>query len=298
MKIYNLKKDKKIDISKIGGKALPIFEMIKSNFSVPSSFVIDSDFFEQHLKYINFWQKISIAKMRKTNELKKAQKLIIESHISRELKDKLSKIKNNIRFWAVRSSANVEDSKNNSWAGRFESFIGIKQKDLEQNIKKVWASVFRAKVISYLDDLKNIKKIKMSVLLQTAIDADVSGVLFTKDIFKNEENNLVIEAVNGIGEYLMQGEIIPDKYVVNKKSLVIVEIDFNEQKNKLSFSRKGFLSKSKNINVKKQKLSGGQIIELSKIAIKNEKIYKTAQDIEWCIKYGRFYLLQSRPITT
>jgi phosphoenolpyruvate synthase/pyruvate phosphate dikinase len=301
MKIFNLtKSDTKVDKKLIGGKSLPILEMNKNKIPVPISYGIGHNFFTNHLLNIGFWDKINFDFNEKDllKKIRLAKKVILKSDLSEDLKKELDIIDKNIKFWAVRSSANIEDSKNKSWAGGFESYIGVKRDKIEYYIKKVWASVFSERVLNYLDKPQDIKDIKMAILLQEAMDSDVSGVCFTADPFDDESDEIIIEAVHGIGEYLVQGEVVPDKYLFNKVDLFISEVNFNEQKKKLSFSNNGLLNKVENLNFKEQKLSGDKIVELSKMALKIENIYKEPRDIEWCYKGNRLYILQSRPITS
>ena len=304
MEIINLtKKNLKVDKKDVGGKSLPIMEMASKGIPVPISYSVGYEFFESHLKDIGFWDKINIKFLTKNNsnlqsEINRARKMINNSDLSLQLLKQIDLIKNKSDFWAVRSSANIEDSKNKSWAGGFESYIGIKNNDIGEYIKKVWASVFADRVVNYLDKPSEIEKIKMGVLLQEAINSDVSGVCFTRDPFEDDSDEMVIEAVFGIGEYLVQGEVIPDRYLVDKEDLILLEVNFNEQSEKLKFFRNNDLKKVKNTKSKKQKLSGKQIIELAKVCKKIEEFYKNSRDIEWCFGCDKIYILQSRPITT
>ena len=305
MKIYHLNKNsKKIPIENIGGKCTPFIELSKNKIVIPDSYAVEDSFFVEHLENIDFWNKIDIKKIHKNNGdldsvLNKAKKLIISSSISDNLYKELKKISNKNKLWAVRSSANIEDAKNKSWAGGFESYIGINKKELEKYIKLVWASVFTKRVVNYLNKPEEIKKIKMAVLLQEAINPDVSGVSFSRvESEDGDYDEILIEAVHGVGEYLVQGEVTPDRYIVEREECVLLEVDFNEQKNKLSFSNKEELNKVANSKYKKQKLEGKQIIELSSVIKKIEKIYKDPRDIEWCLKKDKFYILQSRHITS
>ncbi len=287
----------------VGRKCLPIFEMGKNNIPIPISYAIGYDFFEKHLKDINFWNKIDINSLELNNkklgkELRFARKIILQSDLDIHFLNQLSGIRDKSDFWAVRSSANIEDAKNKSWAGVFESYIGVKKSSLEEYIKKVWASIFSERVINYISNPKDIKNIKMAILLQKAINADVSGVCFTRGLFSNELDQMIIEAVHGMGEYLVQGEVIPDRYIVDKGGGLILEVNFNEQYNKLKFSGKGDLKKVKNKKRAQQKLEGKEIIELYEISKKIEKMYNSPRDIEWCYSNGFFYVLQSRPITS
>lgn len=89
---------------------------------------------------------------------------------------------------------------------------------------------------------------------------------------------MIIEAVLGLGEALVQGSITPDSYVIEKNSLKVSDVKIPGKE--------------------KQKLSEKQIKELAKLTLKIEKHYRSPQDIEWAFERGKFYIVQSRPITT
>lgn len=302
MQIYSLDKKRKfISRKKIGGKCKPFIKMSKNKISIPKSFVLISDSFVEHIDKINLWGEIPIKSISKKNKnlpkiLKRARRKIENKNINDNLKKEIVRLKKTgIKKWAIRSSANIEDDFKRSWAGRFESFIGVEHKEIEKYAKKVWASVFSERVVDYLKEPKNIKDIKMAILMQEVIDADVSGVCFTTNISEKNPEEIAIEAVHGMGEYLVEGRVTPDKYIVEKESCIILEVRYSEQKNKLKFLKNRF-KKMDNKKQREQKLTGDQIIALSKIAKKIEKIFKRPMDIEWCLKNNNFYILQSRPI--
>lgn len=303
MKILNITNGgRDVDAKLIGGKSLPIFNLHHNKIPVPESYVIGYDFFDQHLNDIDFWNRIDVKSLTKKNknlfiELEKARKIIMKTKISERLRSEIRLVHNNFKFYAVRSSANIEDSDEKSWAGLFESYIGVASSKLEFYIKKVWCSVFSEKIIDYLDFPQDIKKIKMSVLLQEAINSEVSGVCFTKDPTSGDPDILIIEAVWGIGEYLVQGSVTPDRYLVSREGHYISEVNFSEQESKMCIS-KGQLKVIKNSKKCIQKLSGEKVIELSILARKIENNYGRPMDIEWCLIQNKLYILQARPITT
>lgn len=117
----------------------------------------------------------------------------------------------------------------------------------------------------------------MAVLIQEMVMAEKGGVMFTKDILRDNERVIVIEAVKGLGEKVVGGVEEPDHYIVEKKDLKTI---------------------GQRLKGTKAILSSEEIFELAKIALLVENLYQSPQDIEWVIKDGRVYLLQSRPITT
>lgn len=104
----------------------------------------------------------------------------------------------------------------------------------------------------------------------------------------------------GTGRGIVSGSITPDAYVVSKRGLQIIDINVSEQEKMIV--RKGESGNEwVSVSITKQneqKLSGAKIIELSKILFTIEKHYGFPCDIEWAFEKGKFYITQSRPITT
>ncbi|MCG2701171.1 phosphoenolpyruvate synthase, partial [Candidatus Parcubacteria bacterium] len=131
-------------------------------------------------------------------------------------------------------------------------------------------------------------------------ESEISGITFTVHPVTQDKNQLIIEAGWGLGEAIVSGSITPDSYVVEKKDWSIIDINIaNQEKQIVRCLKKGVkwtaVPKSKR---EKQKLTGKQIVELAKLCAQIEKHYKKPQDIEWALRKNKFYIVQSRPITT
>ena len=114
------------------------------------------------------------------------------------------------------------------------------------------------------------------------VQSDSSGVMFTIDPVTNEKNRILIEAIFGLGELLVQGTVTPDRYLVEKNSLKILEKEIAEQE--IQLIKVGSLNKRKKVPKKKQKtqkISLNQIKELARFGKKIHKHYYFPQDIEW-----------------
>ena len=176
---------------------------------------------------------------------------------------------------SVRSSANVEDGTKASFAGLFETVLNVKESDLIASIKKCWASLYNLGAITYAR-YQNIPiySMKMGLLVMEMLDPTKAGVLFTKDVANKNEAVCVIEAVEGLGDKVVDGLGDPDKIIVNKVTNSII-------------------SQTKKI------MALEEILNLVTIAKKIEEKYGQPQDIEWAIdKKGELLILQTRPITT
>ncbi|MBU0570050.1 phosphoenolpyruvate synthase, partial [Patescibacteria group bacterium] len=128
---------------------------------------------------------------------------------------------------------------------------------------------------------------------------EVSGVLFTVDPVTSDKDRIVIEAVWGLGEMMVQGSVIPDRYAVQKDTFSILSKEVSDQQ--IQLIKKG--AKTLEIEVPKkirdvQKLTDEEIVKLAKIADKLQKHYYFPQDIEWAREKKNLYIVQTRPITT
>jgi len=170
-----------------------------------------------------------------------------------------------------------------------------------ENVRKCWASLFTPRAIFYRFEKKlHGQKISVAVVVQKMIKSETSGIAFSVHPITQDKNQLIIEAGFGLGEAIVSGQITPDSYVVDKNSWLILDKNINEQKKLLVRSEQGgnkweTLSERKG---KEQVLSDIEIIELSKLILKIEGHFSFPVDVEWAKETEKFYVLQSRPITT
>lgn len=131
------------------------------------------------------------------------------------------------------------------------------------------------------------------------IQSEVSGICFTVHPVTKDKNQMVIEAGWGLGEAIVGGKITPDTYVIDKKSWTILDKNISGQEIMIvrndNGTKEAEVPKAKQA---KQKLPDKQILKLAQICQKIEAHYKKPQDIEWALEKGKFYITQSRPITT
>jgi len=229
----------------VGGKALNLARLKKAGFNVPNAFVITTQAF---------------------GKMDQDLKRLIEKNFKKLKTEKV----------AVRSSATCEDKSFDSFAGQFESFLGVSQSNLFKTIEECWQSVFSERVKIYcLHHQLKPESIKMAVIIQKMILAEKGGVVFSRDVFQQRKNVLVIEAAQGLGERVVSGLVNPERVVVEKNSGKIIERHL----------------------INGPVLTEKEIEKLTQVSLQIESFYHSPQDIEWAMMKGRLYLLQSRPIT-
>ena len=251
---------------------------------------------------INFNSK-NLTGINSANINQTTSDIIYNSNVPKPIVEAILKEFKKLKYkWvAVRSSATAEDSKIASWAGELDTFLYVNEKNLVETVKKCWASLFTPRAIFYRYEKKLVKtKVSVAVVVQKMVDSEVSGVAFSVHPVTQDRNQLIIEAGYGLGEAIVSGIITPDSYVVHKKEGTILDININIQEKQMIMKPAGGSVLKPVVKAKqdKQKLAGKQIIELAEIIKKIEKHYKCPQDIEWAIVKNKFYILQSRPITT
>ena len=326
----------KNDVGLVGGKGANLGEMVNASLPVPYGFIITAQAYFDFIEKAGIKNKIMslLSKMNYENseELNQASKHIGEIIISSELpknlvrkiinfydnleikenkyfhsngsllKSSLSKIKNLYKapLVAVRSSATAEDLPTASFAGQQDTYLNVKgEAYLLKKVKECYASLFTPRAIYYRNEQKfDHDKVGLAVVVQRMIESEKSGVAFSIDPVTNDKNKIVIEAIFGLGEYIVQGKVTPDHYEVDKRSLVITKKEISKQDVKFVKSN----IDNKEVKLGKEgsqvKLTDQEILKVALLVRDIEKHYYFPQDIEWAVQNNRVYITQSRPITT
>lgn len=303
------------DVEKVGGKGANLGEMKQAGFPVPDGFVVTTsayDFFlERAVKNPDeIWKELSILNPYVTSELEatssEIRRRLREARVPDEIANTIFSFYQKLAVGksvplAVRSSATAEDSPGTSFAGQQETYLNVVgEANLVNKIRDCWASLFTSRSIFYRFE-KNIphEKVKVAVVVQKMVASESSGIIFTVDPVTGEKDKIVIEAVWGLGELIVQGAISPDKYIVQKETFDILSKEVSDQDIYLA-KVQGVNRKEKVPIVKRglQKISDGQITALAKIAQNIEKHYYFPQDIEWALQKDTLYIVQTRPVTT
>src|SRR3990167_6528229 len=241
-----------------GGKGANLAEIFNIGMPVPPGFVVTAQAYEYFIEKAKIKEKIreklSSIDYENTKQLdlitKEIRELILKSPLPEDISEAILEDYANLDveelelrkkgaaidlitkspepvFVAVRSSATAEDLAEASFAGQQDSFLNVKgNADLLLHVKKCFASLFTARA-TYYRNKQNFDHLeaKLAVVVQKMVNSDKSGVIFSKDPSYNNDN-VVIEAVWGLGEGIVSGRISPDHYVVSSDR----EIEIKERK--------------------------------------------------------------------
>ncbi len=176
---------------------------------------------------------------------------------------------------AVRSSAAEEDGAHRSYAGQYDSFLGVEGADaLGRAVHGVWASAYGDRAIAYrASGGSDGGHERMAVIVQRMVAADSAGVLFTRDPTQAGSEHVVIAATRGLGDRLASGAIDGETVRVDRNTLSVSARDGEPV------------------------LDADEIGELARLGVRIERELGAPQDVEWAWAGDALYVLQARPIT-
>ena len=189
--------------------------------------------------------------------------------------DQIYNVLPNSKMFAIRSSANVEDRRNISFSGKFNTFLNVQRDkdEIKEKIKECFLSLYTPENLAYYK--KNnvaLEKVQMNVIVQEMIDSNVSGILFTVNPTTGKDTQIVIEFSRGAGD-TVTGSVTPERIIY----------DWKEQK---------YLEEPK-INL----LGDTSIRRIINIALSLQQELGFPIDLEFGVYDSKLYIFQLRPIT-
>ncbi|MGD8462223.1 MAG: PEP/pyruvate-binding domain-containing protein [Anaerolineae bacterium] len=200
---------------------------------------------------------------------------------------------------AVRSSATVEDLPDLSFAGQQDTFLNVVgDQALLDAMVRCWSSLWTARAISYrIRHGVAQRDLALAVVVQSMVDSDVSGVLFTANPLTGKRNQTVIEATFGLGELLVSGQVEPDRYVVDRRGHIL-ERRLGQKESLVRSEAGGGTTRQAGASSSAQALPDEAIGTVAQLGHRIAESMGSPQDIEWARAGDSLYILQSRPITS
>jgi len=208
---------------------------------------------------------------------------------------------------AVRSSATVEDLPTASFAGQQDTYLWVAGADeVVKYVVKCWSSLFTRRAIAYRVRMGfPHEKVLMSVGVQKMVNAKAAGVMFTLSPTTGDPSKVVIESGWGLGESVVQGEITPDKYVVNKVTMEIEErrVSAKALMHVPDGQSKGVVKLEVPPALQGEpSLTDDEVLELARVGKVIERHFGGPQDVEWAVDKDLLlpesvFMVQSRPET-
>lgn len=297
-------------LEKVGGKGANLARLARAGFPVPGGFLVTTSAYEEFVRANDLGSAIerSLAQIETADpgELERASGAIrarfTAGEIPAELGNALRKAYTAVDGSpvAVRSSATAEDLPNLSFAGQQDTFLNvIGERAVLEAVLRCWGSLWTARAIGYRAR-NHIPPdgLALAIVVQRMVESEVSGVLFTANPLTGLRAESAIDAVFGLGEALVSGQVEPDHYVVDHQAGRIVKKELGAKALALHGDRSGGVAPSNRERSQEQALPDAQILELAELGQRVQAEYDFPQDIEWAWADGQITLLQSRAITS
>lgn len=237
----------------MGGKGAALAKIGKAIDNIPQWFVVTYEGFE-------------------------LQEKCIKEEAKNEIRERLKEFDDDTYF-AVRSSAGNEDSKENSFAGQFETFLYVKKENVIDKVNEVYMSAFSERIETYRKE-NNINEITIpSVIVQKMVNSEKAGVAFGANPINSNVKEVVVSGVFGLGSSLVDGVATPDTYTIVKNKITknVVKKDLCHRLENGKVIEAEVNDERKN----KQVLSDEEILQVKSLTLKASNFFGRFQDIEW-----------------
>jgi pyruvate,water dikinase len=292
----------------VGGKGYSLIRMVEAGLPVPPGAVLTTAFFAPWFNKIQAsetWTAFVDAHPDEwptlCNELKALSHTLPLSATQRQALDNLHKslsaVGDNVLL-AVRSSSPEEDLASASFAGGYETRLGVRSADLEGAVRHCFASGLDERVQVYKRQHGfDILSPRIAVVIQQQIDSEVAGVGFSINPLTNDYDEAIIDANWGLGESVVAGLASPDHFVVNKVSRQVEDIKLGGKQVSIWLGGRGTVERERYRSADLT-LNENQLGEIIDVLCRIEQLFGQPMDIEWAYANSQLYVLQARPITT
>ena len=305
--VQNLDEIKSGDKSWAGEKAERLGELIRAGFEVPRGFCLSAqayrDTFNAHQLYEKIAARLEQIEISDPAQLEQAAGEIrswiehtpLSNEITQEIQAALGEV--TAASYAVRASRVVEDVPNPAGSGQQQAHLAVLSAGVLDAIRRCWATPWNSRAI-YFRHRKRIAhtQVTMAVVVQTMVEAEASGVLFTASPLGARTDEIHIDAIWGLGEAVNAARWLPDHFIVDKSNGAIRGKNVTTKTVMDVAAPEGGVQ---TVGVEEEKqntasLTDAQTVALAEIGKKIEAHFKTLADIEWCRFGDRFFILQTR----
>jgi pyruvate,water dikinase len=311
--VFSFATEETPELGEVGGKAMSLIHSTQHDLPVPTGFVLTVAFFEPWLEQIQAtaeWKQVLESSPQELQQNCKAVKALCEDlRMDRAHRDALAQavtlldVNGRPSRFAVRSSSPEEDLEQLSFAGGYETVLGVGERDVEDAVRRCFASAFDDRVFLYKQEHGlAVDRPRIAVIVQQQIPAETAGVAFSLNPVNNCYDEAVVNANFGLGESVVAGQISPDSYLVDKVTRTILERKVGKKETSVWLATDGGTVQAPAPFRTELCLSDGQVLELADLVLQVEERYRKPMDIEWAFAgengaRQQLYLLQARPIT-
>lgn len=292
-----------------GEKATVLGELAHAGFSIPHGFCIGAsayhDTFIAHGLSAKIKARLDEIEISDPAQLEQAAEEIrkwiaqvpLHSELDIEIQSALAQL--TAPLTAVRLSRISHDVPNPSASGSPQAYLGIRSAAVLDHLRQCWTAPWNSRAI-YFRHRKKIpfEQVSLAVVVQTMINSDAAGVMFTASPMGKNPGQIHIDGIWGLGEAVIAARWRPDHFVVDKATGAVGEKNIVSKTVMDVAAVEGGVH-TVGVSDERQNiacLTDAQVSALAELGKKAEALFRSSQDIEWCLQGNNFYVLQSRPI--
>lgn len=207
------------------------------------------------------------------------------------------------RLVAVRSSAIGEDGAGSSFAGIYDSFLHRRgAAAICDSVLDCYRALWHPRAVQYRATRGMDQRSEaMAVVVMTMIHAEVSGVAFSANPVTGDTGEILVNAAWGLGEAVVSGQVTPDNVLMSKDDGAVLHYEIGDKSLEIMLDEgAGGGTAARAVSAERAGapcLDDADLTAIHDLACRAESHYGTPQDIEFARADGRWFLLQSRPIT-
>lgn len=299
------------DVAVAGGKAVGLGGLIRAGLPVPPGFVLTtaaySEFVDANNLAAGIQELAALPPEAEPQAYQDASRRIsalfatgtMPAGIAAELGAAYGRLGNGTPV-AVRSSATAEDLASASFAGQQETSLNVRgMVELSTAVTGCWASLWTARAMSYRAR-KGVEpgQVRLAVVIQQMVEAEAAGVMFTANPANGRRDQTVISAAWGLGESVVSGTVTTDDVVVDTGTGSVLSRRTADKDVMTVYAENG--TREQPVAAARRRepvLDDREAAELAGHGQRAAAHFGAPQDIEWARAGGRFFILQSRPIT-
>lgn len=292
------------DVARFGPKAANQAALGQAGLPIPAGYCVDADAYRKQIEALGLTEAAALAATLEPQEARRhisAVRLgLYEQPIIDGIREPLLEARRALveatgALVVVRSSALMEDRAGSSFAGQFETFLGLEgEADFLTAVRACWAALWASRARKYMDGHGlTPADSAMGLLIQPLVDARASG----GGLSRIADGGMLLSATWGLGSAIAQGEVVPDRYELSR-DVVLHEVAAGRKDHSVFCAHHhGEITRTvEREQVSERCLDDAQVAELGRLLLASEKVVDGPAEIEWAMDEAGFKLLQARPL--
>lgn len=297
-----------------GGKAWGLARLLAEGFPVPPGVCVTTDCYRRFLQDRKIdaeavWQEaVQASGAARLVRLAASRERLLQTSLPDQILHAIAQGLDALhqppdQLWAVRSSATNEDAADASFAGLYRTSLAVRREQIGASVQACWASLWEDPVLDYHQRIGRAGSMPaMAVVIQPVIQARAAGVAYTVHPVTGQADAVVVNAVPGLAQGLVEGTMPPDQFVLRWEASTgdaTVRERVIVAKDAMMLAGAGGMQTEPIAQGQREcpSLTDEEAVALARLAKRVERALRHPVDVEWAMDAQGLWLLQARPVT-